>query len=429
MSEKQSWFCAQLGRKDHYAVPRVLHAASMLDGLMTDFWAGPITRCVAELIPGKLGHSIGARCHPDIPFNLVKSWNLRALAWEARLRTMVWREGVKGRYLGYCEVGKRFAQAVTRCMKARRSLRENILFYGFDTASLEVMEHLKERGVICVLYQIDPCRVEVETVQDEQRAWPGWQDEPFDVPEEFFVRHQDEWAIADRVVVSSEFCRAGLMQQGVPGDKIVVIPLGFELPAGRNGDPTEGTTALQRIMPKSFTRENPLRVLFLGQVMLRKGIQHLVEAAKLLQHEPVHFDVVGSIHISAKAVSSSPPNVAFHGRVAQGEISIWYRSAHVFVLPTLSDSFAITQIEAMANGLPVISTPNCGAVVTDGADGFIVPPRDPHSLAHAIHRYLEEPECIEKQHCAALYKSKQFALERFGTSLLALGRQLHSQAS
>ena len=287
MPEKQTWYCAQLGRKDHYAVPRVLHAAGALGGFMTDFWAGMITKRIAKLLPGKLWHSVGARCHPDIPFNLVKSWNLRTFAWEARNRLMARMGGVQGRYLGYCEGGRYFAEAVTRYMKARRSLLENSLFYGFDTASLEVMEHLKERGVICVLYQIDPCRVEIETVQAEQRAWPRWQDESFDIPEEFFVRHQNEWAIADRVVVSSEFCRAGLMLQGVPGDKIVVIPLGFELPAGRNGDPSEGTNALQRIMPKTFTRENPLRILFLGQVMLRKGIQYLVEAAKLLQHEPV----------------------------------------------------------------------------------------------------------------------------------------------
>jgi glycosyltransferase involved in cell wall biosynthesis len=55
-------------------------------------------------------------------------------------------------------------------------------------------------------------------------------------------------------------------------------------------------------------------------------------------------------------------------------------------LPTISDGFAITQLEAMAHGLPVITTPNCGQVVTDGVDGFIVPVRDSQALADAIAR-------------------------------------------
>ena len=424
MSPTQTWFCAQMGGREHYAIPRALYSAQALGGLMTDFWAGTLTKGMVELLPGKLWHSIGARCHPDIPSNLVESSNLRAFVWEASLRGMARRGGVKGRYLGYCEVGRRFAQAVTRCMKARRSLPENSVFFGYDTCSLEVMEHFKQRGVACIVDQIDPCRVEVEMVQGEHQAWPGWEEHPLDVPDEFFERHINEWAIADRVVVNSEFSRKGLMQQGVPGDKIVVIPLGFGLPAGRNGDPSEGTNVLLRIMPKSFTRENPLRVLFLGQVMLRKGIQYLVEAAKLLQHEPVHFDIVGPIHITNKAVSSVPPNLVFHGRATRDQIGDWYRRADVFVLPTLSDGFAITQIEAMANGLPVIATPNCGAVVSDGVDGFIVPPRDPHLLAHAIHRYLEEPDCLENQHRAARQKVGQFSLQRTSRALLQLACEI-----
>lgn len=426
MSDKQTWFCAQLGRKDHYAVPRALHAAGVLGGFLTDFWAGRITKEMAGLLPGKLWHTVGARYRPDIPSNLVESWNLRACLWEACLRRRARSGGVEGLYLGFCEVGRRFAQAVRRNMMDRRSLPANSVFYGYDTASLEVMEHLKERGVKCVLYQIDPCQVEVETVQAEQRAWPGWEDHLLDVPEEFFARHRNEWAVADHVIVSSEFARQGLMQQGVSGAKLKVIPLSFEVPrTGHGGDP-QGMEPLRRKMAQGFSRENPLRVLFLGQVMLRKGIQYLVQAAESLQGCPVVFDIVGPLRISAKAVSSAPPNVVFHGRVTSDTIIGWYRSAHVFVLPTLSDSFAITQIEAMANGLPVIATPNCGAVVSDGVDGFIVPPRDPQALARVIRCYLADPNCLANQQQAALQKSKQFTLERFGASLLKLGQQLPS---
>src|SRR5690606_21335816 len=104
-----------------------------------------------------------------------------------------------------------------------------------------------------------------------------------------------------------------------------------------------------------------------------------------------HFDIVGPIGISHEAVASASCNVRFQGRANRCEVVEWYRQADVFVLPTLSDGFAITQIEAMAHGLPVVTTPCCGEVVTDGVDGFIIPPRDSQALAKALNRYIEEP--------------------------------------
>ena len=173
-----------------------------------------------------------------------------------------------------------------------------------------------------------------------------------------------------------------------------------------------------------FQTSSPLRVLFLGQVNVRKGIQYLVAAAKLLADEPVQFDVVGPVGISDAAMKSAPSNVTFHGRAGRDETAAWYARSDVFVLPTISDGFAITQIEAMAHGLPVVTTPNCGAVVTDGVDGFIVPARDANALAQAFRRYLKEPELLESQHGAALAKSKQFTLDQLEENLFALEQAL-----
>jgi glycosyltransferase involved in cell wall biosynthesis len=177
----------------------------------------------------------------------------------------------------------------------------------------------------------------------------------------------------------------------------------------------------------SFSAFSPLRVLFLGQVILRKGIQYLIEAARKLVNENIRFDIVGPVGISEEAVASAPKNMKFHGRANRTAAAGWYQQADLFVLPTLSDGFALTQLEAMAHGLPVITTPCCGEVVSNGADGFIIPPRDVNALAVAFQRYLNEPRLLQSQRATALEKSRRFSLERLAENLESLEAELEGR--
>jgi glycosyltransferase involved in cell wall biosynthesis len=168
----------------------------------------------------------------------------------------------------------------------------------------------------------------------------------------------------------------------------------------------------------------PLRVLWLGQVNLRKGIQYLIGAARLLEGENIQFDVVGPVGISQAAIAAAPRNMVFHGRVPRDQASTWYRRGDVFVLPTLSDGFAITQLEAMSHGLPVIATPCCGEVVNDGVDGFVVPSRNVESLVTALQRYLGESGLMQHQRNAALKKAKRFTVDHLAANLMSLEESL-----
>jgi glycosyltransferase involved in cell wall biosynthesis len=172
-----------------------------------------------------------------------------------------------------------------------------------------------------------------------------------------------------------------------------------------------------------FSASTPLKVLFLGQVTLIKGIRYLVEAANLLRSEPIHFDVVGPIGISQEAVKSAPSNLTFHGRTNRDHVGRWYEKADIFVLPTLSDGFALTQLEAMTYGLPVIATPNCGAVVTHDRDGLVVAPGDAGALAAGIQSYLAEPIRLQAHHAATREKIGQFTLGHLARNLAGLETQ------
>jgi glycosyltransferase involved in cell wall biosynthesis len=401
-----NWICAQIGAREHFAVPRALHQNGKLAALCTDFWAGPLTR---TFVAGQL-RPLAARFHSDLAGeNPVQSWNLRSLGWEFLLR-----KKFAGRpYLGFNEVGRRFANCVSEHLQNRKDLDGNYIFFAYDTGALEAFQFCRERKIKCVLNQMDPNRTEVELVRAEEKNWPGWALRPLEVPEEYFARREQEWALADRVVVNSEFSRQALLQQGVSPEKLAVIPLCFE-----TGE------ANWKLEIGNWKSPAPLRVLFLGQVILRKGIQYLIAAAKKLEKESIRFEVVGPVGISETAIKSAPKNVVFHGRTNRDQSAAWYRQADVFVLPTISDGFAITQLEAMAHGLPVVATPNCGKVVTDGKDGFIAPARDADALAEIFRRYLAQPELLPAQSAAALEKSRQFTLNRLAENLARLEPEL-----
>jgi glycosyltransferase involved in cell wall biosynthesis len=350
-----------------------------------------------------------------IPDGLVRAFPFRSLLWKWRVRRLA---AQKRSHEAYLHTDSAFASAV-----ARLKLPAHDVFFGYSYASLEMLRAEKERGVLTVLDQIDPGAMEFQLVAEEMGRFPELAGPPPEFPAAYYERNRREWDLADRIVVNSEFCREALVKQGVPAAKLFVMPLCYERELGDGRWEMEVREQKSEVRPPTSDLR-PLNVLFLGQVILRKGIHYLMDAARLLEREKIHFDVVGPIGILSAAVASAPRNMAFHGPVSRDGAAAWYRKADLFVLPTLSDGFAITQLEAMAHGLPVVTTPCCGDVVSDGADGFIVPPRDSDALAKTLLRYLAEPGLLREQQQAAVEKAKQFTLDRLAARLISLEAEL-----
>jgi glycosyltransferase involved in cell wall biosynthesis len=202
--------------------------------------------------------------------------------------------------------------------------------------------------------------------------------------------------MADVVLVNSEWSKRALVMQAVPAEKIIVVPLCIDLHHWTPGRPVEA--------------RGPLKVLWLGGIQLRKGIQYLVEAARLLQRESIEFLLAGPNSIAESVVKTFPPNMKLLGRITRDQTDQVYQQAHVFVLPTVSDGFAITQLEAMEHGLPVVTTPNCGEVVTDGVDGLIVPARDSVALAKALARLNTDRALVQEMSRNALATVRDYDL-------------------
>ena len=382
----------QIGARQHYAVARAFHRVSRLRRMYTDMWC---SRRVGRAIGSSVLRGLAGRRHPDLPDDLVSSFSMRSA--HQRLRAL-WRRKL-GRYDRHLAMGSAFGRWTARHLQ-RQAAGEGDVLFAFDTGALEALQVARDRGFVTIVDQIDPAKVEEDLVLEEVARWPGWQATESKAPQAYWDRLRREWDAADLVLVNSPWSRRALVQQGVEEKRIIVVPQAYEQPH----DLTE---------PRADAMDRPFTVLWLGHVNLRKGIQYLIEAARIVPPEKVQFKVVGPVWISDSVVASAPGHVQFVGPVPRLEVTDWYRRADAFVLPTISDGFAITQLEAMAHGLPVIATDHCGEVVSDGVDGFIVPVRDAEALAAAIERLASDRDLLCTMRACAIEKSREFTLERY----------------
>ena len=395
---------AQRGAREHFLVARALCRKGALTRLVTDFY-NPFGR-LKPRAPG-LARRLGtARAwtahHPDLPWRKVDTMCLLGLSsrWrEWRARTS------EERYRAFLRHDSAFAHAV-----ARRHLPDHDVFFCYSYASLEALEVERERGHLTIVDQIDPAKTEFDIVERERQAWPGWEPSAGLPPDEYWGRARREWDVADIVVVNSEWTKQALVEQGVPPEKLKIIPLAYEAPV----------MALQSAKRNS---RGKLRVLWLGSVILRKGIQYLIEAARLVAQGPIEFTVAGPVRVSSDRIREAGRNMTFLGAVPRSATSALYSRHDVFVLPTVSDGFGITQVEALAHGLPVVVTPNCAKVVTDGLDGFVVPARSGRVIADVLVRLAEDRKLLSQMSANALRTARKFNVDAYADRLLDIVRE------
>jgi glycosyltransferase involved in cell wall biosynthesis len=393
---------AQKGAREHFLAARALHDRGALAKLVVDWYSplGPRFDRVVSFLLGAKGRSAVAARTDAIPGDLICA--LRCFGLWSR-----WQEQKAARrgrlYNGFDRGDAAFAKRV-----AKLALPPHDAFFGYSYASLETIEAENRRGRLTIVDQIDPGAVEYRLVAEEMARHPELAGPPAPFPSGHYGRARREWDLADVIIVNSEWSREAVVAEGGDGAKIEILPLGFE------SEKRPRRTELRR------AKGDPLKVLWLGQVNVRKGIHYLLEAARLLEKEAVEFQVAGPIAIRRSAVAEAPKNVRWLGPVPRSEASDLYDRCDVFVLPTLSDGFAITQLEALARGLPIIVTPNCGRVVEDGKTGFLVPPRDAKALAQAIMKFVEKPLLAAEMSFCCLQVAQAFSIDAYGKRLVEI---------
>jgi glycosyltransferase involved in cell wall biosynthesis len=111
---------------------------------------------------------------------------------------------------------------------------------------------------------------------------------------------------------------------------------------------------------------------------------------------PFSFWMAGSVEIAMLGANRDAGRMKWLGPVTRNQAAEFYRDADVFILPALSDGFAITQLEAQAHGLPVIALKNCGKVVENGVNGSILDEPSAACIAHAVRDCIANPDRLER---------------------------------
>lgn len=196
--------------------------------------------------------------------------------------------------------------------------------------------------------------------------------------------------------------------------------------------------------PRAYVRGSPFELLFVGRLVERKGLQHLLPAlAQLRARHDVRLEVVGAgpldgaLREQARALQLADA-VRFHGFVDASELARRYASAHAFVLPAVQDSkgdqegLGVVLVEAGAHGLPLVASESGGIVdvVRDGETGLLVPPADERALESAIERLVLDPALARRLGAGAQARvAAEFSWPAIVERLLAVYRRVTNDAA
>lgn len=176
---------------------------------------------------------------------------------------------------------------------------------------------------------------------------------------------------ADYLLLPSQFVKNEIVKfYDIDEKKLFVVPFGAHLGSVKNYD---------KIDPKS------IQFGFAGGTSPRKGLHYLLQAFDR-EFDPDALHICGRIYKDSLVKKS---NIHFYGHV---DIEKYFTKFDVYVFPTLMEGSSKSVYEAMAAGIPVITTPNAGSIIEDGQEGFIVPVGDINALKEKMQYFKDNPE-------------------------------------
>lgn len=369
---------AQIGARMHYAIPRIFHEAGILGAFHTDVvsnkgWPGIVGRMIPPSLRVAAIKRLLARVPHGVPKSLIRTENDLGIKFAMQFRKA---KNATEETAAHLWAGKNFCERVVQ-----RGMEPFDGVYVFSVDGLEILERAKELGIKSYVEQtVAPHDTYAAVMEEERRRFPDLVDSnAIDLRwQELAEREHREWELADTIVCGSAYVRDSIREVAgnAAADKGIIVSYGVD----------------EKLMATSAPRKRPgkiFNVLFVGQVGFRKGCHYLIEAARRLPKD-FHFRFCGNVTLPPSYLNQLPSNVELLGIVPRNEMPNQYAWADVFCLPSLLEGSATVTYEAMAAGVPVITTPQSGSIVRDQIDGMIIPAGDVDAIVEALQRAREE---------------------------------------
>lgn len=265
-------------------------------------------------------------------------------------------------------------------LAARRMPRGARLLHGQHSYCLRSGRRARKMGTVFLLEILSQLHT---TRRDQLMA--EYNDHGLHYPDSDHILSRTEATIqfADGVLVPSASLVEPVTRFGLPESRIFVES--YESSAERH------LAALGR-PPR--TKGAPLRLLFIGSITIEKGLKYLLESFAAFRTETrsdVTLTLVGARRPDAdRYLAALPAGVTWVGSKSRTELRSILMSHHAMVFPSLSEGCPLAVSESLSAGLPVIVTPTAAAVVREGIDGFVVPPRDSAAILSRLRLFGDE---------------------------------------
>jgi alpha-maltose-1-phosphate synthase len=274
--------------------------------------------------------------------------------------------------------------------------------YAYEDGAAETFATARAQGITC-LYDLPIAfyrtsqRIQAEEAERFPELAPALQ--AAQEPQWKLARKEQEIQLADHIFVASSMTQRSLLEAKVSPEKISVIPYG---------------APIEYFQPQSKA-DSRFRALFVGRVGPRKGVHYLLPAWQHLQLPNAELMLIGINEFPASWTFQQQPGIRYIPSVPHASLNTYYSGANVFVFPSLVEGFGLVLLEAMACGIPIITTPNTAGpdIITDGLEGFIVPIRDTAALQERLHWCYHHPQELAEMGRAARQKAEQFTWARY----------------
>jgi len=375
------------GNRDAYQLSIALHESGLLDSLITDFYT-----------PDFLRKYIHRRYNPLLPSSKVTSlWG-----------NFVYQKVLKGKYV--------VSDARLSKYAAKHAIAHSSHLFLSSYTAYEAFSRIKSNDLKnqCLLFQLHPHPLSVRKIFEEEiELVPIARDSilgelEMNQDQHVLDRLIGESSIADACVVASSFTKESLVQNNIPSNKITVVPYGVD-------------ASLFPQKKKYNSVNGSLNILFVGQMIQRKGLYYLLEAVKKLNSPNINLTIVGRGTIDQNLLNNyiSASNINTKINLSHADLVNELHKNDVLVFPSLVEGFGQVILEAMSSGLPVICTPNTAGrdLFLSGDEGIIIPIRSIDALADKIEWCIQNKGKLSDMGRIAMETAKKFTWEKFRSGI------------